>query len=71
MTLIERMSREICKADGFDPDVYVAETKVPPLIGPHGHEYQMERNYVEAWTLYLSYATAALSVINKAKLSEE
>lgn len=71
MTLIERMCREMCQADGFDPEMVVSEHKIPSIIGPRGHECQMERSYVEAWWLYVPLAKAAIAVLNKAQITEE
>jgi hypothetical protein len=60
MDMLEKMAREMCRADGWNPDVLV-QPYAPVAYGARGHPHTVPG--VPSWTLYEFMAAAGLSAI--------
>lgn len=67
MNDVERIARQLCEADGCDPDYLVMPT-YPLQIGPFGRTVVAPTEVRAAWRLYEHYVQATLEAAGEPEI---
>lgn len=57
---IEAVCRELCKVDGYDPDMQFFRVELCRLSLPGGQAFALPERTSSVWTAYYGYAEAVL-----------